>query len=54
MDHALDRAIARALACDRDACAAYGATFTWEASARQFVAALACDPVPLPEGALAA
>ena len=54
MDHALDRAIARALACDRDACAAYGATFTWEASARQFVAALACDSVPLPEGALAA
>ena len=37
----LDDAIAAALTCDRTACAAYGRGFTWEASARQFLAALA-------------
>jgi glycosyltransferase involved in cell wall biosynthesis len=37
----LDKAIAEALTRDRAACAAYGAGFTWEASAAQFVDALA-------------
>lgn len=41
MDADLDRAIAAALTRDRAACAAYGATFTWAESARQFLAALA-------------
>jgi len=36
----LDEAIAEALTKDRAACAAYGAGFTWEVSARQFVEAL--------------
>ena len=36
----LDTAIAAALTRDRAACAAYGRTFTWEASARQFLDAL--------------
>jgi glycosyltransferase involved in cell wall biosynthesis len=36
----LDSAIALALTRDRLACAAYGRTFTWEASAQQFIAAL--------------
>ena len=40
MDEDLDKAIAEALSRDRDACAAYGKTFTWEASARQFINAL--------------
>lgn len=37
----LDDAIAAALTRDRAACAAYGRGFTWEASAGQFLAALA-------------
>jgi glycosyltransferase involved in cell wall biosynthesis len=41
MDEDLDAAIAAALTRDRAACAAYGRTFTWEASARQFLDALA-------------
>jgi glycosyltransferase involved in cell wall biosynthesis len=41
----LDAAIAAALTRDRAACAAYGAGFTWRASAAQFLAALA----PLPD-----
>ena len=45
----LDSAIADALTRDRAACAAYGRTFTWTASARQFLDAL----VPLPEAAAA-
>jgi glycosyltransferase involved in cell wall biosynthesis len=45
----LDAAIATALTRDRAACAAYGRTFTWTASARQFLHAL----VPLPEAAAA-
>ncbi len=36
----LNVAIAAALTRDRQACAAYGQTFTWEASARQFLGAL--------------
>ncbi|MFA6117089.1 MAG: glycosyltransferase family 1 protein [Sphingomonas sp.] len=40
MDEDLTAAIARALTKDRKACAAYGRTFTWEASARQFLSAL--------------
>ncbi|OCC24133.1 alpha-mannosyltransferase [Croceicoccus estronivorus] len=54
MDEQLDRAIALALSCDRDACAAHGSSFTWEASARQFVDALACDPPAIEERPLAA
>ncbi len=41
MDDDLNVAIAAALTRDRAACAAYGRTFTWEASARQFLEALA-------------
>ena len=40
MDEALEIAIATALTRDRAACAAYGASFTWGASARQFLDAL--------------
>lgn len=47
MDEDLDTAIAAALTRDRGACAAYGQTFTWEASARQFLGALV--PVEHPE-----
>ncbi len=51
MDVDLTKAIGEALTKDRDACAAYGRTFTWDASARQFLHAL----VPLDEdGAVAA
>jgi glycosyltransferase involved in cell wall biosynthesis len=46
----LDRAIARALQCDRSVCAAYSRDFSWSESARQFVAAL----VPLEASRLAA
>jgi len=41
MDEDLDCAIAAALALDRADCAAYGQSFTWAASARQFLDALA-------------
>ena len=34
------QAIAEALTKDRGKCAEYGRTFTWEASARQFLSAL--------------
>lgn len=50
MDEDLDTAIAAALTRDQAACAAYGRTFTWEASARQFHQAL----VPLHREAVAA
>jgi len=40
MDADLDRAIASALTRDRAACAAYGRSFSWETSARQFRNAL--------------
>lgn len=46
----LDVAIAQALTRDRADCAAYGRSFTWEASAAQFLAAL----VPIIEEARAA
>lgn len=46
----LDVAIVQALTRDRDACADYGRSFTWEASAAQFLAAL----VPIIEEARAA
>jgi len=49
MDDDLDAAIAGALRLDRTACADYGRGFTWEASARQFLDALA--PVDLGERA---
>ncbi|GMM91773.1 glycosyltransferase family 4 protein [Qipengyuania sp. MTN3-11] len=37
----LERAIDAALYCDRDQCAAYGATFSWEAATGQFLDGLA-------------
>lgn len=40
MDEDLTQAIARALLCDRAACAAHAAGFTWAESARQFLGAL--------------
>lgn len=40
MDADLDKAIASALRLDRAACAAYGRSFSWETSARQFLTAL--------------
>ncbi|MEO1046309.1 MAG: glycosyltransferase family 1 protein [Pseudomonadota bacterium] len=40
LDDDLERAIAIALRCDRDAAARYGRTFSWETSARQFLSAL--------------
>jgi len=46
MNADLDQAIASALRLDRAACAAYGRTFSWETSARQFRAAL--EPLGLP------
>ena len=46
----LDDAIAQALTRDRAACAAYGQTFTWAASARQFLQAL----VPIMDETIAA
>jgi glycosyltransferase involved in cell wall biosynthesis len=45
----LDDAISGALTRDRSACSAYGQSFSWDASARQFLDALA----PLPELACA-
>jgi len=42
MDEDLDAAIGRALALDSEACTAHARGFTWEASARQFLDALAC------------
>lgn len=50
MDEDLGAAIAMALTRDRADCAAYGRSFTWEASAAQFLAAL----VPIVEEARAA
>ena len=40
MDADLTKAIGEALTRDPQACAAYGRSFTWEASARQFLGAL--------------
>lgn len=50
MDEDLDAAIRRALTRDRAACAAYGARFSWAASAAEFREAL----VPIAEEGLAA
>jgi glycosyltransferase involved in cell wall biosynthesis len=47
----LDAAIAEALTRDRTDCAFYGRTYTWEASARQFVAALVPAVEPLARAA---
>ena len=46
MDDDLGVAIRKALACDRKAAAAYGATFGWRRSAEQFLSAL----IPQGEG----
>jgi glycosyltransferase involved in cell wall biosynthesis len=40
MSDDLDRAIDAARMCDRAACAAYGAKFSWEAATRQFLTGL--------------
>jgi glycosyltransferase involved in cell wall biosynthesis len=50
LDEVLEVAIAQALSRDREDCALYGAGYTWDASARQFLSAL----VPLRATALAA
>lgn len=47
MDEDLSRAVSIALTRDRAACAAYGGGFTWQASATQFLDALAPLPAPL-------
>ena len=44
LDDDLPTAIGRALTRDRDACRAYGKTFTWRRSTHQFLAALASTP----------
>lgn len=50
LDEELDRAIAGALALKRADCLAHARRFTWQASADQFLAALACDdPAALPK-----
>ncbi|HWK40985.1 MAG TPA: glycosyltransferase family 1 protein [Croceibacterium sp.] len=55
MDESLERAIAGALALERNDCLARGRSFSWEASADQFLAALTSVPGPSPRGvALAA
>ncbi len=47
MAETLETAIATALTRDRAACARYGASFTWAASARQFLDALVTTPLPI-------
>ncbi|CAM8660808.1 glycosyltransferase family 1 protein [Sphingobium sp.] len=47
----LGQAIAAALPCDRAACAAYGRSFSWERSAREFLAGLHAIPATLIESA---
>jgi hypothetical protein len=50
LDEDLDRAIARALTLEREDCIAHGRRFSWQASADQFLAALACEePAALPK-----
>jgi glycosyltransferase involved in cell wall biosynthesis len=48
MDEDLELAIAKAVTLDREACLAHARDYTWEASARQFLEALAgpADPAP--------
>ncbi|MEL7446018.1 MAG: glycosyltransferase, partial [Pseudomonadota bacterium] len=41
MSEQLNRAIDAALYCDRAECAAFGATYSWEAATRQFLTGLA-------------
>jgi glycosyltransferase involved in cell wall biosynthesis len=41
MSENLTRAIDAARYCDRSACAAYGASFSWDAATRQFLSGLA-------------
>ena len=53
LDEDLDCAIARALTLERGDCLAHGRRFSWQASADQFLAALACEePAALPIRAL--
>ncbi|MBA4089541.1 glycosyltransferase family 4 protein [Sphingomonas sp. VDB2] len=47
----LGQAIAAALSCDRAACAAYGQSFSWERSAREFLEGLHAIPATLIESA---
>ena len=47
----LGQAIGVALACDRAACAAYGASFSWARSAEEFLAGLHAIPPAVMEGA---
>lgn len=42
LSDSLEEAIAGALQCDRDACAVYGRSFSWERSAREFLTGLHC------------
>ena len=49
MDEDLDKAIAKALRLDSSDCIAHGRSFTWEASARQFLDALAGPVEPAPD-----
>jgi len=55
MDEDLALAIRRALRLERDDCLALGRSYTWEASAGQFLSALACledhDPSEMPRAA---
>ena len=51
LDDDLDAAIANALTRDRADCALYGRGFTWEASARQFLAALVPAVAPMAQAA---
>ena len=51
LDNDLDAAIARALTRNRADCALYGRTFTWEASAAQFVSALVPTVAPMAQAA---
>lgn len=51
LDEDLDAAIVAALTRDRTACARYGRTYTWEASARQFLTALVPAHEPLAQAA---
>ena len=50
MDPCLERAIEAALTRDRAVCAAYGRSFTWKASARQFESALLPLKAKMAEG----
>ncbi len=51
LDDDLDAAIAAALTRDRTDCALYGRTFTWQASAAQFLVALVAAAPPLARAA---